>query len=68
MPALAALEPALLDAFEALLSENDHDLYRWIAGASEVPNALRGDRRPDPRASRHRLSALAGRGALTTCI
>ena len=26
----------LLDAFEMLLSENDHDLYRWIAGSAAV--------------------------------
>lgn len=37
--ALAALDDAGLDAFEALLDENDHDLYAWLSGA----------RVPDPR-------------------
>ena len=35
--ALAGLEPAALDAYEALLSENDHDIYQWIAGRVETP-------------------------------
>lgn len=35
--ALAALEPADIARFEALLDENDHDLYRWIAAADPVP-------------------------------
>ena len=34
---LAEMQPALLDAFDFLLSENDHDLYRWIAGSERVP-------------------------------
>lgn len=35
--ALADLDRPGLDAFEALLSENDHDIYQWIAGRSEPP-------------------------------
>ena len=35
--ALAGLDAAGLDAFEALLSENDHDIYQWIAGRVEAP-------------------------------
>ena len=27
---LASLEPAMLDRYESMLSENDQDLYRWI--------------------------------------
>ena len=38
--ALAGLEPAALDAYEALLSENDHDIYQWIAGREVRPNDL----------------------------
>lgn len=38
---LALLEPAALDRYEALLAENDVDLYRWIAGADRVPDAHR---------------------------
>jgi antitoxin CptB len=32
--ALAELDGAALDAFEALLAENDQDLYAWISGAA----------------------------------
>ena len=34
---LGGLLPGLLEAFDMLLSENDHDLYRWIAGSVDVP-------------------------------
>ncbi|WP_245902476.1 FAD assembly factor SdhE [Pararhodobacter marinus] len=27
---LAGLDPAMLDLYEALLNENDHDLYQWV--------------------------------------
>ena len=39
--ALASLRPAELDAFEALLSENDHDIYQWVAGRVEAPSEHR---------------------------
>jgi antitoxin CptB len=32
---LSALTDDELDAFEALLDENDHDLYAWISGAAQ---------------------------------
>jgi antitoxin CptB len=35
--AIERLPPAMLDAFEAILSENDHDLYLWVSGQSNVP-------------------------------
>ncbi len=35
--ALQDLGPRDLDAFEALLSENDHDIYQWIAKRVETP-------------------------------
>lgn len=35
--ALEGLDPAGLDAFEILLSENDHDIHQWIAGRVEAP-------------------------------
>ena len=35
--ALSSLQTADLDAYEALLSENDHDIYQWIAGRAETP-------------------------------
>ena len=31
--ALAAMDRPALDLYDALLSENDHDLYAWIGGA-----------------------------------
>lgn len=37
---LAALEPAMLDLYEALLSENDQDLYLWVSGQAEAPERL----------------------------
>ncbi|MGR3724605.1 succinate dehydrogenase assembly factor 2 [Abyssibius alkaniclasticus] len=35
---IAALSHAELDAYEALLEENDQDLYRWFSGASPMPD------------------------------
>lgn len=35
--ALATLDPAALDLFEALLGEDDHDLYAWVSGAAAPP-------------------------------
>jgi len=35
--AIERLPAAMLDAFEALLSENDHDLYQWVSEQSNVP-------------------------------
>lgn len=34
---LAAMDATALDAFEALLAENDTDLYPWITGAQPTP-------------------------------
>ncbi|MEX0968862.1 MAG: succinate dehydrogenase assembly factor 2 [Paracoccaceae bacterium] len=34
---IAALSSAELDAYEAMLEENDQDLYRWFSGASPMP-------------------------------
>ena len=34
---LEALPPALLDAYESILSENDQDLYHWVSGQGNVP-------------------------------
>lgn len=33
----ATLGPGELDTYEALLSENDHDIYAWVAGRAEPP-------------------------------
>jgi antitoxin CptB len=29
------------DAFESLLLENDHDLYQWISGRGDTPEAFK---------------------------
>ncbi|MCU0907739.1 MAG: succinate dehydrogenase assembly factor 2 [Rhodobacteraceae bacterium] len=34
---MADLSAADLDQYEALLEENDHDLYAWVAGRADVP-------------------------------
>ena len=34
---LAEMAPAELDLYDALLSENDHDLYQWVSGQAETP-------------------------------
>ena len=36
---LAGLADADLDAYEALLDENDQDLYQWISGQLPAPEA-----------------------------
>ena len=38
---LAGLDDAAMDAYEVLLEENDWDLYYWVTGAREVPEAHR---------------------------
>jgi antitoxin CptB len=40
---LATLTPAQLDAFEALLDQEDHDVYAWIVGHETAPAAFQGD-------------------------
>jgi antitoxin CptB len=39
---LAAMDADALDAYEALLSENDQDLYLWISGQAKAPDTHRG--------------------------
>ncbi|MEQ5872295.1 succinate dehydrogenase assembly factor 2 [Sagittula sp. NFXS13] len=34
---LTAMDTAGLDAYEALLDENDQDLYQWISGQKPAP-------------------------------
>lgn len=38
----ATLASADLDLYEALLEENDHDIYAWIAGRAVAPDAYLG--------------------------
>ncbi len=37
LSALADLAAAELDLYEALLDENDHDLYGWVSGQLATP-------------------------------
>lgn len=34
---LAELPDATLDRYEALLDENDQDIYKWVSGAAPTP-------------------------------
>lgn len=38
----AGLDPATLDLYEDLLSENDQDLYAWVSGQSVAPAEFEG--------------------------
>ncbi len=43
---LAAMDPAVMDVYDALLNENDQDLYQWVTGQVTAPppfTALIGD-------------------------
>ncbi|WP_146345010.1 succinate dehydrogenase assembly factor 2 [Phaeobacter marinintestinus] len=35
---LAAMAPADLDLYDALLNENDQDLYQWVTGQVPTPD------------------------------
>ncbi|GHH00062.1 FAD assembly factor SdhE [Pseudodonghicola xiamenensis] len=39
---LEAMTPGELDLYEALLDENDQDLYQWVTGQALPPAALAG--------------------------
>ncbi len=39
---LAGLDRDEIDAFECLLSEDDHDVYQWVAGRNEAPAGHQG--------------------------
>jgi antitoxin CptB len=53
---LAAMSASDLQAFAALLDEDDHDLYRWTTGAAAPPDRHAGliDRLSNFARSRHR--------------
>lgn len=38
---LAALDTEELDLYDALLSENDQDLYQWVSGQMAAPERFR---------------------------
>ncbi len=37
---LEDMTPEELDLYEALLGENDQDLYQWVSGQQDAPEAL----------------------------
>lgn len=37
---LAGMDAAALESFEALLNENDQDLYQWVTGQGTVPQPI----------------------------
>ena len=39
---LAGMSDQELDRYETLLNENDQDLYQWVTGQAEAPQALTG--------------------------
>ncbi len=39
---LDGMADADLDLYDALLSENDHDLYQWVSGQVAAPDAYAG--------------------------
>jgi antitoxin CptB len=39
---LTGFDDAMLDRYEALLSENDQDLYQWVSGQKPPPDPLQG--------------------------
>ena len=38
---LAGLDPDSLDDYDAMLSENDHDLYQWVTGQTAPPERFK---------------------------
>jgi len=52
-----------LDAFETLIDQPDHDLYGWIVGQAEAPEAFHGEMLERLRQFRHTLHATRGDAA-----
>jgi antitoxin CptB len=38
---LEGLDEASLALYDAMLEENDHDLYQWVSGQTEAPHPYR---------------------------
>ena len=57
---LASLPPAEVDAFEALLDQQDHDVYAWILGHQEAPPEFKGEVLEALRAFHLQLPAAGG--------
>ena len=57
---LPSMQIEELDAFETLIDQPDHDLYGWIIGRDETPDAFRGDMLDRIRVFHVDFSALRG--------
>jgi antitoxin CptB len=57
---LGGFSAAELDAFEALLEQQDHDVYDWIIGKAEAPEAFAGPVLEAIRAFRFTLPIARG--------
>jgi antitoxin CptB len=57
---LATMNPGELEAFEVLLDQVDHDLWSWIVGQAEVPDAFQGPLLEQIRAFRFKLPGAQG--------
>ncbi len=57
---LAALTPTQVDAFEALLDQEDHDVYAWVMGQETAPPAFQGEVLEAIRAFHLQLPAARG--------
>lgn len=60
---LAGFTSAQLDAFEALIEAPDHDLYGWIVGQAEAPEAFQGEMLEQLRQFRLSLHDVRGDAA-----
>jgi antitoxin CptB len=57
---LAAMSPGELETFEILLEQADHDLWGWIVGHDEAPEAFQGPLLEQIRAFRFNLPGPHG--------
>ena len=57
---LADLSPAEVDAFEALLDQEDYDLYAWVMGQEAAPAEFQGEVLEAIRAFHLQLPAARG--------
>jgi antitoxin CptB len=57
---LAGMNPSELDAFEELLEQGDHDLWSWIVGQAQAPEAFQGALLEQIRAFRYALPTAHG--------
>ena len=57
---LAAMDPGELERFEVLLDQGDHDLWGWIVGHEEAPEAFQGPLLEQIRAFRFNLPGPHG--------